>query len=186
MNENTNKKQSSDQSDNYMNTHGLNMGSNDDQYLTFVLDNEEYAVDILRVQEIRGWESVTRIPNTPDYIRGVLNLRGAIVPIIDLRRRFALSIVEYNQTTVIVVLRVEKEDGSGSRIMGIIVDGVSEVYSVPDEQVREAPDFGTKVRTEFIKGLATMEDKMVIILDIDRMLNSDELAVVDAVAKTDL
>lgn len=183
MSENVQKNQNSEQASEQIDTHGINMGSDDDQYLTFVLDDEEYAVDILRVQEIRGWENVTRIPNTPDYIRGVLNLRGAIVPIIDLRRRFALEAIEYNATTVIVVLRVEKEDGSGSRIMGIIVDAVSEVYSVPEDEIREAPDFGTKVRTEFIQGLATMDDKMVIILDVDRMLNSDELAVVDALAE---
>lgn len=183
MSENAQNTQNSAQSGGYVDAHGINMGSDDDQYLTFVLDDEEYAVDILRVQEIRGWENVTRIPNTPEYIRGVLNLRGAIVPIIDLRRRFALAPIEYNATTVIVVLRVEKEDGNGSRIMGIIVDAVSEVYSVPEDQVREAPDFGTKVRTEFIQGLATMDDKMVIILDVDRMLNSDELAVVEALAE---
>lgn len=165
-------------------SHSLLMGAGENQVLTFVLADEEYAVDILRVVEIRGWESVTRIPNTPPYIRGVLNLRGSIVPIIDLRMRFNLSQIEYGVTTVIVVLKVLKEDGSGSRTMGIVVDGVSEVYTVPETEIREAPDFGTKVRTEFIKGLATIDDKMVIILDIDKMLNSDELAVVDDVAKT--
>ncbi|MBD3609353.1 MAG: chemotaxis protein CheW [Gammaproteobacteria bacterium] len=159
------------------------MGAGENQFLTFVLDDEEYAVDILRVQEIRGWESVTRIPNTPNYIRGVLNLRGAIVPIIDLRMRFNLSQIEYGVTTVIVVLKVMSEDGNSSRTMGIVVDGVSEVYSVPENSLRDAPDFGTKVKTEFIKGLATIDDKMVIILNIDMMLNSDELAVVDSVSE---
>lgn len=168
------------------NSHSLVMGAGENQVLTFVLADEEYAVDILRVVEIRGWESVTRIPNTPSYIRGVLNLRGSIVPIIDLRMRFNLSRIEYGVTTVIVVLKVLKEDGSGSRTMGIVVDGVSEVYSVPETEIREAPDFGTKVRTEFIKGLATIDDKMVIILDIDKMLNSDELAVVDEAAKSNI
>ncbi|MDH5184487.1 MAG: chemotaxis protein CheW [Gammaproteobacteria bacterium] len=160
------------------------MGAGENQFLTFVLEQEEYAVDILRVQEIRGWESVTRIPNTPEYIRGVLNLRGAIVPIVDLRMRFNMKSIEYGVTTVIVVLKVMKEDGSGSRTMGIVVDGVSEVYSVPESEIKEAPDFGTKVRTEFIKGLATIDDKMVIIIDIDKMLNSDELAVVDSVSES--
>lgn len=164
--------------------HDLVMGAVENQFLTFVLEKEEYAVDILRVQEIRGWESVTRIPNTPEYIRGVLNLRGSIVPIVDLRMRFNMKSIEYGVTTVIVVLKVMKEDGSGSRTMGIVVDGVSEVYSVPESEIREAPDFGTKVRTEFIKGLATIDEKMVIIIDIDKMLNSDELAVVDAVSGT--
>lgn len=164
--------------------HDLVMGAGENQFLTFVLEQEEYAVDILRVQEIRGWESVTRIPNTPEYIRGVLNLRGAIVPIVDLRMRFNMKSIEYGVTTVIVVLKVMKEDGSGSRTMGIVVDGVSEVYSVPESEIKDAPDFGTKVRTEFIKGLATIDDKMVIIIDIDKMLNSDELAVVDSVAES--
>jgi len=164
--------------------HDLVMGAGENQFLTFVLEQEEYAVDILRVQEIRGWESVTRIPNTPEYIRGVLNLRGAIVPIVDLRMRFNMKSIEYGVTTVIVVLKVMKEDGSGSRTMGIVVDGVSEVYSVPESEIKEAPDFGTKVRTEFIKGLATIDDKMVIIIDIDKMLNSDELAVVDSVSES--
>lgn len=166
--------------------HDLLMSAGENQVLTFVLDDEEYAVDILRVVEIRGWENVTRIPNTPSYIRGVLNMRGSIVPIVDLRMRFNLQKVEYGVTTVIVVLKVMKEDGSGSRTMGIVVDGVSEVYTVPESEIREAPDFGTKVRTEFIKGLATIEDKMVIVLDIDKMLNSDELAVIDAVSNTEL
>lgn len=162
--------------------HDLVMGAGENQFLTFVLEHEEYAVDILRVQEIRGWESVTRIPNTPEYIRGVLNLRGSIVPIVDLRMRFNMKSIEYGVTTVIVVLKVMKEDGSGSRTMGIVVDGVSEVYSVPESEIRDAPDFGTKVRTEFIKGLATIDEKMVIIIDIDKMLNSDELAVVESVS----
>jgi len=166
------------------NIHDMVTDAGENQFLTFVLEQEEYAVDILRVQEIRGWESVTRIPNTPEYIRGVLNLRGSIVPIVDLRMRFNMKSVEYGVTTVIVVLKVIKEDGSGSRTMGIVVDGVSEVYSVPESEIRDAPDFGTKVRTEFIKGLATIDDKMVIIIDIDKMLNSDELAVVDSVSET--
>jgi len=166
------------------NIHDMVTDAGENQFLTFVLEQEEYAVDILRVQEIRGWESVTRIPNTPEYIRGVLNLRGSIVPIVDLRMRFNMKSVEYGVTTVIVVLKVIKEDGSGSRTMGIVVDGVSEVYSVPESDIRDAPDFGTKVRTEFIKGLATIDDKMVIIIDIDKMLNSDELAVVDSVSET--
>jgi len=185
MNDLTRQKNSVESKDD-VTGHDLLMATGENQVLTFVLADEEYAVDILRVVEIRGWENVTRIPNTPNYIRGVLNLRGSIVPILDLRMRFNLTRVEYGVTTVIVVLKVLKEDGSGSRTMGIVVDGVSEVYTVPESEIREAPDFGTKVRTEFIKGLATIDDKMVIILDIDKMLNSDELAVVDAVSSTEL
>ncbi|VAX11658.1 Positive regulator of CheA protein activity (CheW) [hydrothermal vent metagenome] len=154
-----------------------------DQFLTFMLAGEEYGVDILRVQEIKGWDAVTSIPNTPTYIRGVINLRGTIVPIIDMRIRFGLEELEYGPLTVVIVLKVETE--SNSRTMGIVVDGVSDVYNVPDEQIKPSPDFGDAVDTEFVKGLATVEEKMVIILDIDSMLNASELTEVDSVAKTD-
>ncbi len=154
-----------------------------DQFLTFMLAGEEYGVDILRVQEIKGWDAVTSIPNTPTYIRGVINLRGTIVPIIDMRIRFGLEELEYGPLTVVIVLKVETE--SNSRTMGIVVDGVSDVYNVPEEQIKPSPDFGDAVDTEFVKGLATVEEKMVIILDIDSMLNASELTEVDSVAKPD-
>ncbi len=147
-----------------------------DQFLTFILQEQEYGVDILRVQEIKGWDSVTEIPNTPDYIQGVINLRGTIVPIVDLRKRFELESIPYGTTTVVIVLRVESRTGSDSRIMGIVVDAVSDVYNVAMEDVKPAPDFGSVVNIEFVKGIATVEEKMVIILDIDHLLNSDELA----------
>ena len=153
-----------------------------DQFLTFMLAGEEYGVDILRVQEIKGWDAVTTIPNTPDYIRGVINLRGTIVPIIDLRLRFELEKLEYGPTTVVIVLRVDS--GDASRIMGIVVDGVSDVYNVPEEEIKPAPDFGSSVDTAFVKGLATVTEKMVIILDIDQMLNSKELAVLDSMSES--
>ncbi len=151
------------------------------QFLTFMLAGEEYGVDILRVQEIKGWDSVTKIPNTPAYIRGVINLRGTIVPIIDLRLRFGLDHLDYGPTTVVVVLKVIGVEGK-SRIMGVVVDGVSDVYNISDNELKPAPDFGSAVDTEFVKGLATVNDKMVIILEIDQMLNSAELAVVDTAA----
>jgi purine-binding chemotaxis protein CheW len=153
-------------------------GDGTDQFLTFMLAGEEYAVDILRVQEIKGWDAVTNIPNTPEYIRGVMNLRGTIVPIIDMRLRFNLQPMEYGPTTVVIVLKVINE--SKSRIMGVVVDGVSDVYNIPKEEIKEAPDFGADVHTDFIKGLATVDEKMVIILDIDRMLNTSELTAVDS------
>jgi len=149
---------------------------NADQYLTFMLAGEEYGVDILRVQEIKGWGKVTPIPNTPDYVRGVMNLRGTIVPIIDLRKRFNLESIEYGPTTVVIVLRVESE--GCDRIMGIVVDAVSDVYAVPNEELRASPDFGGEVNVEFVKGLATVDEKMVIMLNIDKLLNSDELEMV--------
>ncbi|MGD8483654.1 MAG: chemotaxis protein CheW [Thioalkalispiraceae bacterium] len=153
--------------------------SDAEQYLTFVLAGEEYGVDILRVQEIKGWDAVTQIPNTPHYIKGVINLRGTIVPIIDMRLRFNLEEMEYGPTTVVIVLRVEGEDKS--RIMGIVVDGVSDTYNIPEDAVKPAPDFGAAVDTAFVQGLATVEEKMVIILNIDKMLNSNELAGLDSV-----
>jgi purine-binding chemotaxis protein CheW len=158
------------------------MESDGDQFLTFMLAGEEYGVDILRVQEIKGWDSVTPIPNTPDYIRGVINLRGTIVPIIDLRRRFHLEAVEYGPMTVVIVLKVENPETGKSRIMGLVVDAVSDVYNVPDEAIKAAPDFGSVVDVNFVKGLATLENAMVIVLDIDRLLNADEIATVERVA----
>lgn len=154
--------------------------SDAEQFLTFVLAGEEYGVDILRVQEIKGWDAVTQIPNTPKYIRGVINLRGTIVPIIDMRMRFNLEEVEYGPTTVVIVLKVE--NGDQTRTMGIVVDGVSDTYNIPDEAVKPAPDFGASVDTAFVQGLATVEDKMVIILNIDKMLNSNELTNLDSIS----
>ena len=147
------------------------------QYLTFLLAGEEYGVDILRVQEIKGWDTVTQIPNTPEYIRGVINLRGTIVPIIDMRARFSLEELDYGPTTVVIVLKVNNQDKS--RIMGIVVDGVSDVYNMPDEEIKPSPDFGSAVDTDFVKGLATVNEKMVIVLDIDHMCNSGELSDID-------
>ncbi|WP_353572708.1 chemotaxis protein CheW [Candidatus Albibeggiatoa sp. nov. BB20] len=151
------------------------------KYLTFVLATEEYAVDILRVQEIKGWSKVTPIPNTPDYICGVINLRGTIVPIIDLRLRFGLDKLAYGAMTVVVVVRVVNPATGKSRIMGVVVDAVSDVYDMPESEIKPAPDFGSVISIEFIKGLATVEDKMVIILEIDKLLNSQELAVLEQV-----
>ncbi len=149
-----------------------------DQFLTFMLAGEEYGVDILRVQEIKGWDAVTTIPNTPEYLRGVINLRGTIVPIIDMRIRFGLEKLDYGLLTVVIVLKVDY--GEKSRIIGIVVDGVSDVYNVPEEEIKPSPDFGSAVDTEFVKGLATIEDKMVIVLDIDQMFNSGDLEIIDS------
>jgi purine-binding chemotaxis protein CheW len=148
------------------------------KYLTFVLATEEYAVDILRVQEIKGWNKITTIPNTPHYICGVINLRGTIVPIIDLRMRFNLDRLEYGPMTVVVVVKVLSSKGK-ERTMGVVVDAVSDVYDVSDNDIKPPPDFGSSISTEFIKGLTTVDDKMVIVLDIDRLLNSNELAIVE-------
>ena len=142
-----------------------------DQYLTFTLGDEEYGVDILRVQEIRGWDKATPIPNTPAYVKGVINMRGTIVPVIDLRERFGMDTLEYTQFTVVVLVKVVT--GDKERIMGLIVDALSEVYGITEDRISPPPEFGTAIRTDFIHGLATMEEKMVIILDVDQLLAED-------------
>lgn len=146
---------------------------NGDQYLTFVLAGEEYAVDILRVQEIRGWSPVTRIPNTPAYMKGVLNLRGAIIPVVDLRERFGLPNRAYDATTVVVVLWVNGADHQ--RCMGVVVDAVADTCHISSEQIRPAPLMDGGIPQEYLDGLATQEDKMIIMLDIDGLMNTGDL-----------
>jgi purine-binding chemotaxis protein CheW len=157
----------------------LHADSNNQQYLTFVLGDENYGVDILRVQEIKGWSPVTHIPNTPKYMRGVLNLRGTIVPIVDLRMRFNMDTVEYTQLTVVIVLSVKA--GTRERTLGIVVDGVSDVLTIKEGELKPTPDFGGAISTEYIRGLVTVEDKMVMLLDIDLLLSLDELRELDKV-----
>ena len=145
------------------------------QYLTFFLAHVEYGVDILRVQEIKGWDTVTALPNTPEYVQGVLNLRGAIVPIIDLRQRFRMERLDPGPTTAVVVLKVVHDHGS--RIMGVVVDAVSDVHNVTDAELRPAPECGSTASSECVQGLATVNGQMLIILDVDQLLNTGELAV---------
>jgi purine-binding chemotaxis protein CheW len=147
-----------------------------EQYLTFMLAGEEYGVDILRVQEIKGWDKVTRIPHTPHYVLGVINLRGAVVPILDLRRRFGLETIDFGPTTVVIVVRVG--GGREERTVGVVVDAVSEVYNVDTADTKPPPDVCGSVDTVFVKALATIEEKMLILLDIDRLIGnsiSDEI-----------
>jgi purine-binding chemotaxis protein CheW len=141
------------------------------QYLTFMLDGAEYGVDILRVQEIKGWDTATRIPNTPDYVMGVINLRGTVVPVIDLRRRFELDPLDYSNTTVVVIVKV-KSESKREHTCGFVVDAVSEVYSVPRDNIKPAPDVGSSVKMDFVKGLVTVEEKMLILLDIDNLVDT--------------
>lgn len=143
-----------------------------DQYLSFILADEEYGVEILRVQEIKGWDRVTSIPNSPHYLCGVLNLRGTIVPVVDLRLRFDMPAREYTPTTVIVVLKVE---GITERTVGIVVDGVSDAHNIRPEDIKPAPDFGVSVNTEFIKGLVSLGDDMMMILNVDRLLSVEAI-----------
>lgn len=147
------------------------------QMLTFVLGDETYGVDILRVQEIRGWQPVTRIPQSPRHVLGVLNLRGSIVPIVDLRMRLDFDSAEYTAITVIIVLSIEA--AHGRRDVGVVVDAVSDVVNVQPDEVKPAPDLGPQVNTEYIQGLTTIADRMVMLLDIDRLISAD---IMDAAA----
>src|SRR6202162_517043 len=146
------------------------IGSTTEQYLTFMLAGEEYGVDILRVQEIKGWDKVTRIPHTPAYVLGVINLRGAVVPILDLRCRFGLETIAFGPTTVVIVVRVVS--GRDERTVGVVVDAVSEVYNVDAADTKPPPDVCGGVDTVFVKALATIEEKMLILLDIDRLIGN--------------
>ncbi|MGH8219838.1 MAG: chemotaxis protein CheW [Steroidobacteraceae bacterium] len=145
------------------------------QVLTFILGNETYGVDILRVQEIRGWSAVTKIPQSPPHVLGVLNLRGSIVPIVDLRMRLALERAEYTSVTVIIVLSVVS--GSARRDFGVVVDGVSDVVDVKEADVRPAPQLGAMATTDFIRGLVSVAERMVVLLDIDRLIGGDAASV---------
>ena len=144
-----------------------------EEYLTFLLAGEEYGLEILRVQEIKGWDDATTIPNTPEYILGVINLRGTVVPIIDLRKRFNLESIPFGPTTVVIVVKV-KEDGD-ERTIGIVVDAVSEVYKLAGSSVQPPPDFGNAISTDFVRGLATVSEKMLILIDVDRLIHFREI-----------
>jgi purine-binding chemotaxis protein CheW len=146
------------------------------EYLTFTLGQEEYGIDILKVQEIRGYDAVTKIANTPEFIKGVINLRGTIVPIIDMRIKFQLGSVEYNQFTVVIILNI------ADRVVGMVVDGVSDVIALASDQIRPAPEFGATLDTQYIIGLATVDERMIIVVDIERLMTSQDMALVDQMA----
>lgn len=151
------------------------------QFLTFYLAGEEYGVSILDVQEVRVWDGVTAIPNAPAYVKGVLDLRGTIVPIIDLRIRLNLPSAEYDATTVIVVLKLEI--GKSEHVIGIVVDAVSDVLDVGSGDLKEAPEFEDKSSTEYIMGLASLNNKMVILLESDKLLSKTELKQLSSIEK---
>jgi purine-binding chemotaxis protein CheW len=146
------------------------------EYLTFTLGPEEYAIDILKVQEIRGYEQPTAIANSPAFIKGVINLRGIIVPIVDMRIKFGVGKAEYTPFTVVIILAI------GGRVVGMVVDGVSDVISLRADQVRPAPEFAATVDTRYIKGLGTLGDRMLIVVDIEKLMLSGEMALVDEAA----
>ncbi|GIX21969.1 MAG: chemotaxis protein CheW [Gammaproteobacteria bacterium] len=147
-------------------------GRRRNQFLTFFLGQEEYGIDILRVQEIKGWNGATAIPNTPDYILGVINLRGIIVPIIDLRLRFGLPEARYDAMTVVIVVKTRGEDDQ-ERTVGLVVDAVSEVYDLSEKTMNPPPELGCSVETDFIEAIANLEDKMIIVMNVDKLVSRE-------------
>ncbi len=143
------------------------------EFLTFVLGDEDYALDIMIVKEIRGYEAVTKIANAPAYIKGVINLRGDIVPIVDLRLKFDVGEATYNEFTIVIMLNI------GERIVGIVVDEVSDVVKVADEDIKPPPEFGVAFDSSYLYGLAPIDDRMVILINIASLISSDELGLFD-------
>ena len=145
------------------------------ELLTFTLGKEEYGIDILKVQEIRGYDAVTSIANAPEFIKGVINLRGIIVPIMDMRIKFKLGKVDYNETTVVIILNV------ANRVVGMVVDGVSDVITLKAEQIKPAPEFGASLDTKYLQGLGTVDERMLILVDIEKLMSGSDMALMDAV-----
>ena len=146
-----------------------------EEFLTFTLGSEEYAIDILKVQEIRGYDAVTKIANTPDYIKGVINMRGVIVPVVDMRLKFHLGNATYDQFTVMIILNL------GQRIVGMVVDSVSDVIALNPEEIRAAPDFGSTFDTQYLIGLASVGERMAIVVDIEKLMTSQEMGLIDQI-----
>lgn len=143
------------------------------EFLAFTLGQEEYGINILRVQEIRGYETVTRIANAPDFIKGVINLRGIIVPVVDMRIKFNLGEPVYDQFTVVIILNI------GGRVVGMVVDSVSDVTTLSSEQIKPAPEMGTAFNTDYLIGLGTLEERMLILMDIDKLMSSPEMGLTE-------
>ena len=146
------------------------------EYLAFTLGQEEYGIDILRVQEIRGYEPVTRIANAPDFIKGVVNLRGIIVPIVDMRIKLNLGTPTYDQFTVVIILSI------AGRVVGMVVDSVSDVMTLTPEQVKPAPEMGTSFDSDYLIGLGTLDERMLILVDIDKLMSSPEMGLIEKLA----
>jgi purine-binding chemotaxis protein CheW len=144
------------------------------ELLTFTLGREEYGIDILKVQEIRGYDAVTAIANAPEFIKGVVNLRGIIVPIVDMRIKFKLGDVSYDETTVVIILNV------ANRVVGMVVDGVSDVLTLKPEQIKPPPEFGASLDTRYLQGLGTVDERMLILVDIEKLITSREMELVEA------
>lgn len=147
------------------------------KYLTFTLANEEYGIGILKIKEIIGMMPITPVPRTPEYIKGVINLRGKVIPVIDLRLRFGLKAVDYTDRTCIIVVEISGENGNV--LIGIVVDTVSEVLNIKGKDIESTPAFGSKLNTEYILGMAKMEGGVKILLDIDKVLRSEEVTLLE-------
>lgn len=143
------------------------------EFLAFTLGAEEYGIDILKVQEIRGYEAVTHIANAPEFIKGVINLRGIIIPVIDMRIKFNLGAPVYDQFTVVIILNI------GGHIMGMVVDSVSDVTTLTPEQIRPAPEMGTAFNTDYLIGLGTIDERMLILVDIDKLMTSADMGLIE-------
>ena len=154
-------------------TNNVKLDNQIEQFLTFELADEAYGIEILKVQEIRGWEPVRKIPNTPVFVKGALNLRGTIVPIIDLRERFNLDHVDYTPTTVVIVISVALDENNSCK-MGIVADAVSDVLDINVADIRESPNLGSRINTRYIRGMYVGKKNMVLLLDVDKLLNPDE------------
>jgi purine-binding chemotaxis protein CheW len=146
------------------------------EFLAFTLGKEEYGIDILKVQEIRGYEAVTRIANAPDFIKGVVNLRGIIVPIVDMRIKFNLGEPTYDQFTVVIILNIS------GRVVGMVVDSVSDVITLSMEQVKPAPEMGTTFDSDYLIGLGTLDERMLILVDIDKLMSSADMGLIEKLA----
>lgn len=147
------------------------------EFLTFTLGGETYAIDILKVQEIRGYETPTRIANAPEFIKGVINLRGHIVPIVDLRLKLGVGEPHYDASTVVIILNILK------RVVGVVVDGVSDVVALPPDIIKPAPEFGAALDTRYILGLATQGEQLLILIDIERLMGSQDMAILAEAAE---
>ena len=143
------------------------------ELLTFTLGSEEYGIDILKVQEIRGYDAVTTIANSPEFIKGVINLRGIIVPIVDMRIKFSLGNVTYNELTVVIILNIAK------RVVGMVVDGVSDVIALTPDQIKAAPEFSSSLDMEYITGVGTVDERMIIVVDIEKLMTSRDMDLVE-------
>ena len=143
------------------------------EYLTFTLGQETYGIDILKVQEIRGYDTVTHIANTPAFIKGVINLRGVIVPIVDMRIKFSIGEATYHEFTVVIIINVL------GKVIGMVVDSVSDVVALPPEQIRPAPQLGAALDIQYITGLGTVNEQMLILVDIEKLMTSEEMQLID-------